>query len=180
MNKPRVPGLRAIDHCAYTVPNLDEAIAFFVDHFGAEVAFFDGPFFDADSDGMRRLVNVHPRAKSRLAMVRIGAHHNLELFEYEAPQQVTSLPRNSDIGGHHLAFYVDDIDAAVDYVRQIPGVVMQEGPNEVRPDAPVAGQRWVYFTSPWGMQMELTTCATEGFYEGLPGAKMAPPSSQWR
>jgi catechol 2,3-dioxygenase-like lactoylglutathione lyase family enzyme len=90
------------------------------------------------------------------------------------------LPRNSDAGGHHLAFYVDDIDAGYEYVASIPGVVMQQGPNGVDSTAPVAGQRWFYFQTPWGMQMELTTCATGGFYEGLPGAGMAAPSESWR
>jgi catechol 2,3-dioxygenase-like lactoylglutathione lyase family enzyme len=180
VNTPRIPTLRAVDHCAYTVPNLEDAVQFFVDHFGAEVAFHDGPFRDTESDGMRRRINVDPRAQSRIAMIRIGAHHNIELFEYDAPEQRTTQPRNSDIGGHHLAFYVDDIDAAYEYVRQIPAVVVQEGPNGVDPAAPVAGQRWFYFVSPWGMQMELTTCAAPGFYEGLAGSRMAAPSSTWR
>jgi catechol 2,3-dioxygenase-like lactoylglutathione lyase family enzyme len=177
---PRVPSLRAVDHVAYTVPNLDQAIAFFVEHFGAELIFTDGPFADADGDAMQRRLNVHPRARCSLAMIRIGKHHNVELFEYQAPEQESSLPRNSDVGGHHLAFYVDDIDAAHEYVSTIPGVVLQDGPNDVAPSAPVAGQRWFYFQTPWGMQLELTSCATEGFYEGLPGANVAPPSSTWR
>jgi len=178
--KSNMPTLRAVDHCAYTVPNLDEAARFFVDHFAAEVAFYDGPFLDQGSDGMHRRLNVDPRAQSKIAMIRIGKHHNIELFEYVAPEQRTVQPRNSDIGGHHLAFYVDDIDAAYDYVRSIPGVVVQEGPNDVDPQAPVAGQRWFYFLSPWGMQLELTSCAGGGFYDGLPGAAMAPPSVTWR
>jgi catechol 2,3-dioxygenase-like lactoylglutathione lyase family enzyme len=177
---PKVPTLRAVDHSAFTVPNLDEAVRFFVDHFGAELIFIDGPFIDKESDGMRRRLNVDPRAQCTIGMIRIGKHHNIELFEYEAPDQKTALPRNSDIGGHHLAFYVDDIDAAYEYVRAIPGVVVQEGPNGVDPAAPVAGQRWFYFQSPWGMQMELTTSAGAGFYDGLPGAGMAAPSPTWR
>jgi catechol 2,3-dioxygenase-like lactoylglutathione lyase family enzyme len=180
VNAPRVPTMRAVDHVAFTVPDLDEAVRFFVDHFGGELIFTDGPFVDERSDGMRRRLNVHPRACSRLAMIRLGRHHNVELFEYEAPDQQTTLPRNSDIGGHHLAFYVDDIDAGYEYLRSIPGVVVQEGPNGVDPAAPVAGQRWFYFQTPWGMQMELTTCATGGFYDGLPGAAMAVPAEKWR
>jgi catechol 2,3-dioxygenase-like lactoylglutathione lyase family enzyme len=176
----KIPTLRAVDHSAYTVPNLDQAVAFFVDHFGAELVFRDGPFADDVSDGMRRRLNVDPRAVSKIAMIRIGKHHNVELFEYTTPVQQTVLPRNSDIGGHHMGFYVDDIDAAYGYVRSIPGVVVQEGPNGVDPAAPVAGQRWFYFVSPWGMQLELTTCASGGFYDGLPGAAMAPPSASWR
>jgi catechol 2,3-dioxygenase-like lactoylglutathione lyase family enzyme len=178
--RPRVPTLRAVDHVAFTVPNLDEAVRFFVDHFGAEVAFIDGPFLDDESDGMHRRLNVDPRACCKLAMIRLGQHHNVELFEYAAPQQRPTPPRNSDVGGHHLAFYVDDIDAGYDYVRAIPGVTVQEGPNGVSSEAPVAGQRWFYFQTPWGMQMELTTCATGGFYDGLPGAAVAPPTQTWR
>jgi catechol 2,3-dioxygenase-like lactoylglutathione lyase family enzyme len=177
---PRLPTLRAVDHVAYTVPNLDEAIAFFVEHFGAELVFTDGPFVDSASDGMRRRLDVDPRSQCSLAMIRLGQHHNVELFAYTAPEQQSIPPRNSDVGGHHLAFYVDDIDAAFDYVRSIPGVVAQEGPNGVSADAPVAGQRWFYFKTPWGMQMELTTCGGEGFYTGLPGAAMVAPTETWR
>lgn len=180
MDLPRVPTLRAVDHVAYTVPDLDAGVAFFVDHFGAELIFRDGPFRDGDGDGMRRRLNVDPAAECSIAMLRIGKHHNVELFEYDAPDRAVDVPRNSDVGGHHLAFYVDDIDAAYDYVTSIPGVVVQEGPNEVDPQAPVAGQRWFYFQSPWGMQLELTTCASEGFYDGLPAAAQARPASTWR
>src|SRR5262249_40500989 len=67
-NQSRVPTLRAVDHCAYTVPDLDEAVRFFVDHFGAELVFFDGPFVDDESDAMQRRLNVDPRARTRLAM----------------------------------------------------------------------------------------------------------------
>jgi len=178
--EPRVPTMRAVDHVAYTVPDLDAAVAFFVDHFGAELVFTDGPFADGEGDAMRRRLDVDPAATCRLAMIRLGRHHNVELFEYDAPNQSETLPRNSDVGGHHLAFYVDDIDAGYAYVKDIPGVVVQEGPNGVDPAAPVAGQRWFYFRTPWGMQLELTSCGTGGFYDGLPGAGVAAPSETWR
>jgi catechol 2,3-dioxygenase-like lactoylglutathione lyase family enzyme len=180
VNHPNVPTLRAVDHVAYTVPDLEQAVDFFVTHFGAELAYTDGPFVDEETDDMRRRLNVDPRARCTIAMLRIGKHHNIELFQYEAAEQSRTVPRNSDIGGHHLAFYVDDIDAGYEYVRSIPGVTVQDGPNGVNPAAPVAGQRWFYFLTPWGMQMELTTCATGSFYDGLPGAAMAAPSRTWR
>jgi catechol 2,3-dioxygenase-like lactoylglutathione lyase family enzyme len=178
--QPRIPTMRAVDHVAFTVPDLDQAIRFFVDHFGAELIFTDGPFADEKSDGMRLRLNVDPQARCSLAMLRLGQHHNVELFEYQAPHQQSAPPCNSDVGGHHLAFYVDDIDAGYEYVRSIPGVTVQEGPNGVDPQAPVAGQRWFYFQTPWGMQMELTTCSTDGFYRGLPGAAMVAPTRTWR
>ena len=64
--------------------------------------------------------------------------------------------------------YADDVDAAAAYLRQ-RGVSVLGEPVEVT-GGPDAGERWVYFQTPWGMQMELTTCATGGFYDGLPGA----------
>lgn len=176
----RVPTLRSVDHVAFTVPVLGDAVAFFVDHFGGELVYEDGPFADSASDGMYRRLHVDPKAVCRIAMVRVGRHMNIELFEYDAPEQAPAPPRNSDIGGHHLAFYVDDIDLSYEYVQSIPGVEVMEGPNGVDDRAPVAGQRWFYFRTPWGMQMELTTCSTGGFYEGLPGSRMAPPADRWR
>ena len=67
-NLPRVPSLRAMDHVAYTVPDLDEAVRFFVDHFGAELIFVDGPFVDERGDGMRLRLNVDPRAMCTIAI----------------------------------------------------------------------------------------------------------------
>ncbi|WP_275558183.1 hypothetical protein [Streptomyces sp. 5-6(2022)] len=80
------------------MPDLHQAIAFFVEHVGGELVFLDGPFADDEGDGMTRRLNVHPEATCTLAMVRLG-RINLELFEYNAPERSTTQPRNSDIGG---------------------------------------------------------------------------------
>ena len=61
-------------------------------------------------------------------------------------------PRNSDVGGHHVALYVDDLDAAVAYLRE-QGVRVLGEPTASR--GAHEGQRWVYFLAPWGMQFEL-------------------------
>ncbi|MGE0775523.1 MAG: VOC family protein [Sphingomonadaceae bacterium] len=150
-----LPGLRGTDHIGFTVPNLDEAVAFFVDVLGCEAFYELGPF-QADDDWMERHLNVHPRTvMRRLKFLRCGHGSNFELFEYEAPDQRAAPPRNSDIGGHHLALYVDDIDAAVAYLS-VKGVRILGEPT-VRTVGPSAGQTWVYFLSPWGMQLELVS-----------------------
>src|SRR5215212_2736045 len=105
-----LPGLNSLDHVAFTVPDLAQAIAFFTEHFGAELVFHDGPF-SGEGDEMAQRLNVDPAATCRLAMLRLGSKTNLELFEYHAPEQASSPPRNSDVGGHHLGFYVDDVQA---------------------------------------------------------------------
>lgn len=53
-----------------------------------------------------------------------------------------------------MALYVEDLDAAI--------LSLKEHGLEVFGDAtassgPSAGQRWVYFLSPWGMQFELVS-----------------------
>ena len=39
---------------------------------------------------------------------------NIELFSYQSPHQKVVQAKNSDIGGYHIAFYVNDIEAAAD------------------------------------------------------------------
>jgi catechol 2,3-dioxygenase-like lactoylglutathione lyase family enzyme len=106
----------------------------------------------------------------------MGRDFNLELIQYKTAGQRLAVPSNSDVGGSHLALYVDDIDEARAYLRSVPGVTLLEGPNGVAEDSPVAGQRWFYFLTPWGMTMELTSDSAGNFYGGLPGAAMAPPT----
>jgi catechol 2,3-dioxygenase-like lactoylglutathione lyase family enzyme len=135
------------------VPDLDQAVAFFGDALGAELAYRVGPLSDA-GDWMSRQLGVHPRAVVRIAMLRLGPTLQLELFEYEAPGQRRVVPANSDLGGHHLAFRTDDIDAAVKRLADWPGVRVL-GEVDTVGEGPIEGTRWVYLTAPWGMQLEL-------------------------
>jgi len=161
--KDRLPGLRGTEHIGFTVPNLDEAIDFFVNVIGCEPFYELGPF-QSDSDWMQMQLNVHPRAvMKRLKFLRCGNGSNFEVFEYSAPDQCREQPKNSDVGGHHLAFYVDDIDAAVAYLKARNIRVL--GDIVVRGDGPSAGQSWVYFLSPWGMQLELVSYPKGKAYE---------------
>ena len=163
MSETGLPGLRGTDHIGFTVPNLDEAVDFFVNVIGCE-AFYDLGPFQFDDDWMERQLNVHPRTvMRRLKFLRCRHGSNFEIFEYEAPDQNTAQPKNSDIGGHHLAFYVDDMDAALDWLRE-KGVRIL-GEPVVRTEGPSAGQTWVYFLTPWGMQLELVSFPNGKGYE---------------
>jgi catechol 2,3-dioxygenase-like lactoylglutathione lyase family enzyme len=159
----RLPGLHGTDHIGITVPNLDEAVDFFVNVIGCEPFYELGPF-KSDGDWMRTHLNVHPKTvMRRLKFLRCGNGSNFEIFEYEAPDQRTEQPKNSDIGGFHLAFYVDDMDAAVRYLAS-KGVTILGEPT-LRTSGPSAGQSWVYFLAPWGLQMELVCFPNGKGYE---------------
>jgi catechol 2,3-dioxygenase-like lactoylglutathione lyase family enzyme len=158
-----LPGLRGGDHVGVTVPDLDAATRFLVDVLGAEQFYDLGPFAATD-DWMTVHLGVHPDARvKRLRFFRLGAGLNLEVFEYSAPDQRTEPPLNSDVGGHHLALYVDDIGAAVAYLRAHGVEVM--GEPTVRTSGPSGGQSWVYFRAPWGLQFELVSYPAGKAYE---------------
>ena len=153
------PVFHGIEHIGLTVPDLQQAIDFFVDVFGCE-PFYELPPISAADNWMEEHLNVHPRAEvKRLKFLRCHTGPNLELFEYTAPDQNRVMPKNSDVGGHHVAFYVDDLYQAMEYLKS-KGVQFLGEPT-YRDSGPSAGQTWVYFLSPWGMSMELV-CYPDG------------------
>ncbi|MGE0114442.1 MAG: VOC family protein [Steroidobacteraceae bacterium] len=163
LNNKGLPGLHGTDHIGFTVPNLEQAVDFFVNVIGCEPFYELGPF-ESNTDWMATHLNVHPRAvMKKLKFLRCGFGSNFEIFEYASPDQNTQQPRNSDVGGHHLAFYVDDISAAVAYLKSQGLRVL--GEPTIRTSGPNAGQTWVYFLSPWGMQLELVSFPNGKGYE---------------
>ncbi len=148
-----MPGMRGIDHIGITVPDLPAAEAFFVDVLGCVPVTRFGPFSDDKGTFMADVLDVDPRAViESIALERCGFGSNVELFKYAAPDQRTVTARNSDIGGHHIAFYVDDIKAVAEYLRA-RGVDTFAGPIDIS-EGPVAGQSILYFVAPWGLQFE--------------------------
>jgi catechol 2,3-dioxygenase-like lactoylglutathione lyase family enzyme len=159
-----IPGLRGHDHTGITVPDVKAATAFFTDVIGCTHAMSFGPFKDDKGTFMSDVLNVNPRAViDQISMVRCGYGSNIELFQYKAPEQATAMPKNSDIGGHHIALYVDDIDKAAAYLKE-KNVKTLQGPIPVT-EGPAAGQSILYFFTPWGMQMELISYPKGMAYE---------------
>ena len=150
-----IPTARGVDHIGLTVPNLDQAIEFFEDVLGCEYIYTAGPFSDPEGEWMRTNLAVHPRASTTLAMVRCGPTQNIELFEYEAMDQAKTPPKNSDVGGSHIAFYVEDINEALGYLRAHDVEILGE-PTPVA-GQPNGGEVFLYFLSPWGSSMEIVS-----------------------
>jgi catechol 2,3-dioxygenase-like lactoylglutathione lyase family enzyme len=97
---PRIPGIRHADHVAFTVPDLEEAVHFFVQALGAQELYRStrGP----DARFMPENFAVPGDARLTLAMLRMPPNLNIELFEWESSDRRTEHPRHSDAGGHHL------------------------------------------------------------------------------
>ena len=157
-------GLVGMDHVGLTVPDIDEAVAWFQRVLGCSAPLTFGPFADPTGTFMQDLLGVHPRAViEQITLVRCGRSANIELFEYDAPDQITTFPKNSDWAGHHVAFYVDDIDAAVAHMVA-QGVEKLLGPLPVT-DGPAAGQTINYFRAPFGTYIELISYPQGMAYE---------------
>jgi catechol 2,3-dioxygenase-like lactoylglutathione lyase family enzyme len=159
-----IPGLRGHDHTGITVPDIKAATAFFTDVIGCSHAMSFGPFKDDKGTFMTDVVNVNPRAViEEISMVRCGYGSNIELFQYTSPDQAKTEPKNSDVGGHHIALYVDDIDKAAAYLKE-KNVKTMQGPIPIT-EGPAAGQSILYFLTPWGLQMELISYPKGMAYE---------------
>jgi catechol 2,3-dioxygenase-like lactoylglutathione lyase family enzyme len=167
-------GLVGVDHVGLTVPDIDEAVAWFEEVMGCSAPLSFGPFADPEGTFMQDLLDVHPRAVIRqITMIRCGRSANIELFEYDAPDQNRSFPKNSDWAGHHVAFYVTDIHAAVAYMES-RGVEKLLGPLAVT-EGPAAGQTINYFRAPFGTYVELIGYPDGMAYESEPGRPLWSP-----
>lgn len=152
-----IPGMRGMEHVGFTVPDINEACDFFEKILGGVTLYTAATDFRVDdSNWMAEHLRVHPRSViTEFRYMRLGNGTNLEIFEYVSPDQNPTPPKNSDIGGHHFAFYVDDMDSAIAFLKENDVVVLgeptayEEGPN--------IGLTWCYFMAPWGLQLEIVS-----------------------
>jgi catechol 2,3-dioxygenase-like lactoylglutathione lyase family enzyme len=143
--------IRYADHIGLTVPDLDQAVSFFVEVFGAteqaRFAVHDNP------EVMEHGIGVDPQASLGAVLLQLTPGLSVELFQYQAPGQDTRMPEVSDIGGHHLCVVVDDMDTAIAELRRRPDV--RAGQPGTVSYGPHAGGRWLYFRTSWGLVIEL-------------------------
>jgi glyoxylase I family protein len=169
-----LPGLRGAEHIGFTVPSIEEAHQFFVDIIGCEFVYKLGPWI-RDDNWFAEHLDIDPRSiLKEIRFYRCKFGPNFEVFEYEAPNQNTKEPLNSDVGGHHIAFYVDDMNDAVDYLRSNNIEILGEPTYS---SAASEGQQWVYFKSPWGMNFELVSYPNGKAYEKTSDIRLWHPAN---
>lgn len=147
-----IPGLRNVDHVAYTVADLDAALDFFVGVLGGELLYRTG---SALADPLlATALGVPAEGRMEHAALRLGPTDTIELTRYRVPGAGRVPPRNSDVGGRHLALHVDDVDVAAAYLAAQPGCTVLGSPETIT-QGPIAGDRWVYVRTPLGLHIEL-------------------------
>lgn len=135
--------IERLDHPGFVVSDLDAAMAFFTDILGAEYVR-DGTLGDPTGSTMTDVFAVHPRAEARFIFLTFG-DRNFELLEWTSPDQDTKSPANSDLGGRHLALKVNDMEAALAKLREVPGVTVRQRSDK----------GFYYLTTPFGLEMQL-------------------------
>jgi catechol 2,3-dioxygenase-like lactoylglutathione lyase family enzyme len=173
-----IPTARNVEHVAFTVPDLEQAVAFFVDVLGADLLYRVGPFSDPEGTWMEDQMGVHPRAECIVAHLRLGPNLNLELFAWKAPGQADAPPRPSDPGAGHIAFFVDDMAAAGEYLARQPGVRLLGEPQTID-EGPSAGYAWQAFESPWGLGLEIMSRPASLPYEASTPSRFYGPAPGW-
>ena len=173
-----LPTARNVHHVSVTVSDLDTVTKFFQETIGCELLYEKGPFGDPDGDSMTRRLGVHPDAEARLAMLRCGPTMNLELFEWEAPDQESEPPKNSDVGAMHIGLQVDDIEAATEALESDEDVEIMDGP-QTNTDGPTAGLRYIFCRTPWGFQLELLEAPEEMPYTEGTDERLFGPAPSW-
>jgi catechol 2,3-dioxygenase-like lactoylglutathione lyase family enzyme len=156
-----LPRASAVDHAGFTVPDLNEAVDFFVGVLGFELCYRETPVDAPEDDTMLLRLGIHPRSGVRGALLRLGSSSGIEVLEYTGPDAGGEPPANTTHSAGHLALRVDDIEAAAAYLRSRSDVEVFEGPNIVDV-GPSAGIRWLYFKAPWGLQLELVELPRKG------------------
>lgn len=171
-----LPGLRGLDHIGLTVPDLDQAVAYFRDVLGA-VEVLRHPGYAPRPESNRRNFDRDERVEVvGIVVLRLGGT-NLELLQYRSPHADPAgdrHPGTSDRGGHHIAFYVDDLDAACASLRASGIEVLGDPLPFAGPEAG-EGARFVYTRAPWGLFVELVSYPAGKAYEASGGERLAPP-----
>ncbi len=155
--------IRGIEHVAVTVPNLKEATDFFVNTFGCKAFYKVGPYPAVGGFGEK--LGVSPDTELvGFELIRCGNGSNIELFEYKVDGAKKAPPLNSDVGGHHIAFYVDDIDKEIAKLKKM-GIKTLGDEANINSGGPNGGSSWIYAQTPWGMTFELVSYPNGMEYE---------------
>ena len=140
-----LPSLVGLNHVGFGVRDLDAAVAFCQDVLGLELEQrlrIESP----GDDKMAGWFDVAPGSVVKGAFLRLPDGSRMELVEWQSPAPTgTTMPRNADVAGRHLAISVADLEAAVAYLKAQPGVRVME----------VHPRGFAYFETPFGMYIQM-------------------------
>lgn len=164
-----------LHHVGVTVPNMEQAVAFFRDMFDA-VTVMECGSVDVDDDFMARHLGVPKGVRiADQRVIQTGRGGSLELFEYAGVEGAQNLKHNGEVGAMHIAFEVDDCRAVAERLRA-RGVDLLDGPTLIE-GGPMDGLVWIYLRAPWGQYLEIVSQDRPLGYEAAGGPALWTPSA---
>ncbi|HEY8527159.1 MAG TPA: VOC family protein [Acidimicrobiales bacterium] len=158
MDGSAIPTLRGVQDLTITVADLDAATACFTGLFGAAPIAGSGPWRDERRSSLRTYLNADVRAVIHGERALRTPFLNLRLIQATYPGQRTVWPGMLDVGGWHLAGYVDDIDAAVAFLDEHDVYVLGPGKKPTtNPPEVGEGSYAVHGMTAFGFHFELLT-----------------------
>lgn len=149
---------RGIDHVGMTVPHIEEATTFFKKAFNATICYDVQRPEQTPMQGKeveQQLGLPVGRSIVHMRLLRIEHGPTIELFQLQDAAD-REPARISDLGLHHVAFYVDDIEEVSLRFEKAGGRLL----SDIHPLAGVEEgerNRGVYGIAPWGLLIELLT-----------------------
>ena len=154
------PLFRGVQHAAYTVTSVNEAVAFLREAMDCEELFREDPAI-VDDPATAAAMNIPVGTRLvACAILACGGGCNVELFEFRTRERSEVVPHGADISGRHLALEVSNIVAAARRL-EAAGATLCGSPDLI-PSGPWDGLQWLFATTPFGLQIELMQFPAHG------------------
>ena len=130
--------IKGMHHTGFVVNDLDAAVQFYQDTIGLKIQ----KRYERTGTPIGQVVG-YENAHLKIALMGAGSDHTLELIQYMSPPpSERPTEERAVLGGNHLAFLVDDIEATYE-------AVVKGGATALNPPAEVApGRKACYMQDP--------------------------------
>ncbi|MBZ4191843.1 VOC family protein [Niabella beijingensis] len=147
----KTTGLSRANHVGITVKDLEKSITFYEALTGLKVS-------NRDEIGGARMARVQGLDDTLIRYANLHLDNlNIDILEYAIPESETASYRNNQISAMHLCFEVDDINTALERLKEI-GVEPEGAPMVFEKEDGLKsgfGTAVVYFRDPDGTNLEL-------------------------
>lgn len=139
-------------HIGISVPDLDEARAFYCDILGFQEVWQ----LHVDQDMIDRInaIDGDERIYNNGIQLLVPGGSRIELQQYE-PQGSMEPRKMNDVGFSHLAFYLADFEDAYERLKAAGVEFLSEPVPMEFGHHPISDRMHVYFNDPWGTRLQL-------------------------
>lgn len=151
METNKTAGLSRANHVGITVSNLEKSVAFYEALTGIKVS-------NIDEIGGPRMAKTQGLEDTRIKYANLHLENlNIDILEYVLPKPETASYQNNQISAMHLCFEVDDIDMAIERLKEI-GIEPEGEPMVFKEEDGLKagfGTAVAYFKDPDGTNLEI-------------------------